>query len=500
MATESFDLWSKHYADVKSSLASSLYPLLNDEFAHISCYNLDTLRRDPGVRNFWGESIRRFADKFLDEDGCLGGSIWAGIDEVFLLPEGANGYGEWGIIDGWRRRKPEHWLTRKAYSPVRFDESTSLPMPEPGRPLVISVRNAFNHTNFRELDMRWSSGSDSGAIDPPDLEPHTRGVIEIPPRKWEHGDKLQLEFGAKGAVVERVQLCVGTQPRAQRAPANGSVAVEDRADEYLVTGANFSLTLSKLTGLITEAKCDGEPVLLGGPFLDVGQGAVTSWQMTRSEVRHENSRVVVLTEGEGKAVEGIDGIPVEFEIVIDSEGGITTRYRAEVRSGDHPMLGVAYLLPDLFDRLAWSRKAPWSLYPEDHIGRAEGVGLRSPSHPVPAYRQEPAWPWSEDMTNFFLWGESDAGTQATNDFRSLKPNIWWASLGAREGKIQVRAEADADVAVRASLHNDVVCFSLYNYWSYPDLVWGNYTGPGALPAGTTLESYVLLGHRRDYNS
>ena len=121
MATAAFDIFSKHYADASSDLRSDSYPVLNDEYAHIPCYDLDTLRRDPGVRNFWGESIQRFGDKFLAAEGCLGGSIWAGIDEVFLMPEGPAGYGPWGIIDGWRREKPEYWLTRKAYSPIRVE-------------------------------------------------------------------------------------------------------------------------------------------------------------------------------------------------------------------------------------------------------------------------------------------------------------------------------------------------------------------------------------------
>lgn len=499
IAADGFDIWSKHYADVNSSLESDVYPLLNDEFAHIPCYDLDTLRRDPGVRNFWGESIRRFAEKFLEADGCLGGSIWAGIDEVFLLPDGPTGYGEWGIIDGWRRKKPEFWLTRKAYSPVRIDESSSLPVPEPGQPLVIPVRNAFNHTNFRELDVRWSAGSASGTVLRPDLGPHSSGVIELPPRRWTEGEKLQLEFRFNGALVEQAQLRVGMQPRTRRRPAAGSIALEDRVDDYRISGARFSVTVSRLTGLITEAKLDGEPILLGGPFLDVGGGAVTSWQMTRSEVKREANCIVLLTEGAGKAVEAIDGISVQFEVVIDVEGGITTRYHADVKSGQYPDLGIAYLLPESFDALAWSRKALWSVYPKDHIGRPEGTALRRPDHASPAYRQEPTWPWSEDSGDYFLWGKSGFDPGGTNDFRSLKPNIWWASLGAREGKIQVRAEAHADVAVRASVQNGAVCFSLYNYWSYPDIVWGNYTGPGALPATTTLESRLLLTTRAEDN-
>ena len=89
----------------------------------------------------------------------LGDAIWAGIDEVFLLPGGPTGYGEWGIIDGWRRKKPEHWLTRKAYSPVRLDETAPLPLPELGKPLFVQVRNAFNHTNLSEVRVRWTVGS-----------------------------------------------------------------------------------------------------------------------------------------------------------------------------------------------------------------------------------------------------------------------------------------------------------------------------------------------------
>lgn len=492
LPTGAFDIYSKHYADVDSSLDSSNYPLLNDEFGHISCYNLDTLRRDPGVRNFWGESIKRFGDNFLGEDGCLGGSIWAGIDEVFLLPGGPVGYGEWGILDGWRRKKPEHWLTRKAFSPIRINEIASHPIPESGKPLVVPVVNAFNHTNFSELEIRWAAGSDSGPLVPPDLAPHNAGVIEIPPRHWLPGEKLRLEFRTNGTVVEQADLTIGAISHLRRPSAAGSLSLEDRVNDYRIIGQKISLVVSKQTGLITEATMREERVIQGGPFLDVGGGAITSWQMTRTEVRREENRIVVLTEGAGKPVGGIDGILVQFEIEVDPAGGLVTRYRAEIKPGDHPNLGIAYLVPDSFDKLSWKRKALWSIYPEDHIGRPKGIAFRRPSHPALAYRQKPTWPWSEDTGDPFLWGQSDFDPGATNDFRSLKPNVQWASLESQRGNCRVQVEADADVAVRASIQSGAVCMSIYNYWSYPDLAWGNYTGPGALPAMTTLEARISL--------
>jgi hypothetical protein len=490
--TAAFDIYSRHYPDVNSDLSSSTYPLLNDEFAHVSCYNLDTLRRDPGIRNFWGESICRFGQKFLSAEGCLGGSIWAGIDEVFLLPDGPVGYGPWGIIDGWRRPKPEYWLTAKAYSTIRI-EDRSMPSPVTGNVLTIPITNAFDHTNLAEIDIRWSLGGDSGSLPSLDLPPHQSGYLEIPPRIWKPGDVLDLDFLAKGKSIDRFRIAIG--PPAPSFPQSKSAppTLHRNGNNLVVTGPNFTVTFSQITGLIREASFGARVILTGGPFLDLGAGPLSSqWLLRHCHAVAGSDTVTIFTQGESKNHEGIESFPVDFEIEIDGSGLLTVRYRSDA-AGPSNFLGLAFLLPAAVDRLEWHRDSLWSIYPEDHIGRPRGAALKTATHKPLAYRARPDWPWSEDAEDAFLFGKSGASLQATNDFRSLKENIWYAACILAESSVRARAEATADLAVRASvLPSGQISFSLYNRWSYPDLAWGNYTGQSPAPAATTHEVRLRL--------
>jgi len=501
METSAYDIYSRHYADVNADLSSSTYPLLNDEFAHISCYNLDTLRRDPGVRNFWGRSIRRFGEKFLSAEGCLGGSIWAGIDEVFLLPDRAEGYGPWGIIDGWRRPKPEYWLTAKAYSPIRIDDRP-LPAPARGSILSIPITNTFDHTNLNEIEIRWAAGTDSGRLSSVDLAPHRSGYLEIPPRTWMPNDALQLDFSAKGRSVDQFHLRIDPTSPSLALPKPAPAVLTRSGNHLLITGPNLSITISQTTGLIREAQFNGKVILTGGPYLDLGTGPLTSpWLLRHFEAVAVGDTVTIFTSGECKKNEGIDGIPVDFEIEIDGSGLLTTRYRIHANPSETSTSGVAYILPDAIDKLSWHRDSLWSVYPDDHIGRPKGIALKKAAHPALAYRVRPEWSWSEDTGDAFLWGKTDETSHATNDFRSLKENIWYAACTLAGSPVCARAEANADVAVRASVLPDGrVSFSLYNEWSYPGLEWGNYTGQSAAPAQNSREVRLRLTDLPDQRS
>lgn len=175
---EPIDIWSIHYSNYDADLAKrrdnvsvggafgKTMPVIHDEYVHVPCYNRTEQRRDPYVREFWGQSLAHFWSKIWRTKGALGGAIWAGIDESDIY-DGGNTCLEWGIIDLWRRKKPEHYATRKAYSPVvlrgvnPLTEEIAAEWNEPPAPtclvtiknqtfLTLRAENRFCHTNLDE--------------------------------------------------------------------------------------------------------------------------------------------------------------------------------------------------------------------------------------------------------------------------------------------------------------------------------------------------------------
>lgn len=141
-----FDILSMHYPAytrkvfdhnlIVANFDNDKIPILNDEWAHVACYNKQTIQTDINVREFWGRSIDSMWINSFAVKGSLGGAIWGMIDETFMMPDtmpgyddwwGINpknssinyeskniGYGEWGIVDVWRRKKPEFWSVKKS--------------------------------------------------------------------------------------------------------------------------------------------------------------------------------------------------------------------------------------------------------------------------------------------------------------------------------------------------------------------------------------------------
>jgi hypothetical protein len=191
-------------------------------------------------------------------------------------------------------------------------------------------------------------------------------------------------------------------------------------------------------------------------------------------------------------------IDVRFELRIDGCGLILTLYTLEscpitppatrvtpwndTNAGGFEEVGVAYVLTSDVDAIAWSRKSLWSVYPTDHIGRVAGTAQRTGQGTAAQPGIKPNWSWAEAERDFALFCANDAGGRGSNDFRSMKEYIHFASAVAGNSKVQLRAESDGTDAARLEAVDpgrpkSEVRFIINNQWNYRQLGLGNYMKP-----------------------
>jgi len=221
------DIANYHYpSEANTHMWSELdRPVWFGEYAHLQCYNRRELAADPGIRADWGRPLARMVDRMWEQPGCLGGAVWSGIDDLFHMPDGhLKGYGEWGPIDGWRRKKPEWFGMRRAYAPFKILEEH---IPEHG-PIRLKIQNRFNFTDLSECEIWWeNAAAHSGASDRSDrsdksdttrhplsisLPPHAIGELAIPAG---HRPILLTVRDTRGTVVAR--NIVGKRPPSKTA-------------------------------------------------------------------------------------------------------------------------------------------------------------------------------------------------------------------------------------------------------------------------------------------
>ena len=415
-------------------------PTLFGEYCHVQTYNQREHYTDPGVRDEWGPRFGEMYDLMYRHPGCLGGAIWSGIDDAFDLPDGqVEGYGCWGVIDGWRRAKPETFHVRKAYSPIRV---TTRELPAGAGPLKIAVENRYNFANLGEVRIDWSLGKETGTSRA-DIAPRNSGEFPITP-KHPHpaGETLRLSFtDPRGFVCESVQIPVG-QPAPAVAvaqplkPGRLTLATSDRS--YTVTGAEFTCEIDRQTGEIRQATVAGKPVLVGGPVLMVlpmDGGPCTPQDLTQFGPLNPvcqgwKAKSVSATKSDGRVVIRVEGEYAEaagsYALTIKAEGALELSYNFVSRQAISPrQVGMVFYVARDCDRLAWQRNAEWSDYPNGHIGRPSGEARANPntaSHVI-HLASAPKQGWEQDTTAL-----------GTADFRSSKSLLVSASLRNGRGR------------------------------------------------------------------
>jgi beta-galactosidase len=494
----------KQYGTSTKGFESTEMPMLFDEWAHVACYNNFELKEDPNVRNFWGQSLDSMWTYVFEADGGLGGAIWCMLDETFMLPkdlDGFNewwgildkniipatyegptvGYGEWGIIDTWRRKKPEFWGTKKAYSPTKI-YAKQIDDFQRGSELKIPVHNRFDHTNFSELKITWKYGNQSGKLENINLEPHQKGELAFPANSWNSVEKLNIQFFQNDTfLVDEYNIQLGEKVVNLPVCISGDLKVTETKSEISISGKNLSLKVNKRSGLLEDVKVNGETLIKSGPYLNLKfpgnrvqystiemDDYATDWKCKSVEFKVTDGIAQISTEGK------YDNIKVQYLIQIDESGTINTDYKVlnMKRKKNIQEAGLKFITGDDFETLKWQRNSYFTAYPEGDLGSPAGE-ISLTLKPKMNYREEPNHVWEMDSKGFYYFG-LEKELPYTNIVRSLKENIYSYSLKTKANS-KLEIDSDGNQACRFDELDGKNTLIINEIWDYNSLLWGNYT-------------------------
>jgi hypothetical protein len=452
---------------------------------------------DPGERDYYIVPLIPVWDAVQESKNVQASIIWAWVDDAFLVPGRDSEYGRgsiglplhfldhiykmpgrgvvgdapWGIVDGWRRKKPEFWHVKMLFSPVHM-RTRDLPDWKQGEPAVFTVDNRYEFTNLSELTVNWTVGDEHGTLHP-DIAPKTSGQISIPVgSQAKPGDVLSLQFlDSKGQLVVPHRMKLGMAPPALiPAPPAGTLRYLHEPSwlggpmERFV-GDHFEIAFDGANGRIRRALIDRHSVLYGTPKLHVLPIEATlyefpifeTWRLTKPlDIHAAGDDYEVVETGTYRDFSG------ELHFRITPRGELRVSYDFTYTGTDTRAreVGLQFGVPLWCDKLQWHRNGEWTVYPDDHIGRNDGTAMaHAPGlQPVP-----PTQPYALDDS-----------VMGTNDFRSTKRNFVYASLTDKDG-YGVGIEAIGQQHLRTSVDDDLIQVNVNDWFGgVAAVAWGEW--------------------------
>ncbi len=444
-------------------------PLLFGEYCHLNTYNRQETATDPGVRDAWVEGFHRMWENMYHSKGCLGGALWSGIDDAFILPgEKLVGYGEWGPIDGWRRKKPEYYHVKKTYSPVIIGIIKCM-LTDKGE-ILLPVENRFDFTDLGDCRFEWEAGGQKGTASV-SISPHNSGILRIGPLYGDlNGKILTVEaYSPHNMLIDESALDIGKVSHEdfpfKTLPESNLSMSEDKSFIHIKAG-DAEWTFDKVRGKIAAAIFKSDTILNDGarlmilplhseecktehsaniPFIN---NTCSDWKpvSVKNEMLGDTARVTV--RGTYKEAE----IVLEYSFLKD--GSLITGYSFTVTTDINPrQVGLVFSIPASGRSLSWHRKGFWTSYPDWHIGRTYGTAVPFPMDAFYTNKPgaEPGCEWRHD-----------ANALGSNDFRSTKSDIYWASLTG-PGKTGIAVISDGKQAFRSYMDGNSIDFLVADY-------------------------------------
>ncbi len=367
---------------------------------------------DYGSLDLWGAVIERTWNELWNDDHVTGTFLWEWQDRAvadkcptkyydYYPKTGINLVKVKGVVDGFRNPRPEYYHIKMAQSPIAIGDQ-----PEVTRDaVVLEATNRYSLTDLSRLRVTWlliqssqtlSSGTARLSLPP---RSHAAVRLNLPADALANADTLRLTFDHPGGWnVATCQFFL--KPIAHPAPRVQAISGVMFPRVYLVTGKrvrddNAWWRLDCATGELVNLQVQQTT---GPTTMD----AATLWGTPLAEVRSIAADVRL------QPASNIVG-HVQAEC---SDGKMSYRFNWSGARSDVYELGWIFQAPKGIDRFSWSRKAVWSYYPPDHIGRPTGTA-------------------TPDSARVEL---TKVDRPDAFDFNSTKFNCDWASLTDADGR------------------------------------------------------------------
>jgi beta-galactosidase len=460
-----------HYPGPKGPEVAESFsrPLLFGEYCHLNTYNRQEIATDPGVRDAWVKGFHRMWENMYRTKGCLGGALWSGIDDAFVLPGGKLvGYGEWGPIDGWRRLKPEYYHVKKTYSPVIIGNRQAS-VTSHGE-IMLQVENRFDFTNLKDCRFEWEIGGLKG-LSTVSVSPHNSGILRISPVTGNvNGKILVLKiYSPYNLLIDESSVWIGEVSHENlpfRSASMNDLSISEDGSFIEISGGEVKWIFDRKRGKITSATYKSDTILNNGPELMILplhseecktehslnipfiNNTCTDWRVGSVVAEKENDTVVITVMGTYKEAE------IRLDYFFPQDGMVSVRYRFTATENVNPrQVGLVFSVPLSNKNMSWCRNGFWSSYPEWHIGRISGKAVPFPPDAYylnrPGIKPEGEWRF-------------DANSLGTNDFRSTKENIYWAALTNSNGN-GIAVVSDGRQSFRSFVNGNSVNFLVADY-------------------------------------
>ncbi|MDR3689734.1 MAG: glycoside hydrolase family 2 TIM barrel-domain containing protein [Fimbriimonas sp.] len=422
---------------------------------------------DPGMHCLWEWKMPEIRRSVMETENQMGTMSWAWVDDAFAIPgrgitnsrmempqiryadsiykmpgRGYQGDTVWGMVDGWRRPRPEWWQCKKVYSPVIVEEKP-LPIPAKGEPISVAVENMNWFANLSIYRCQWHIGKRTGFV-VPDVPASSKGNVEIPyPFEVKASDTLTLKWlDEMGRLVDAYRLEFHPHEAPKWEPAGSAdVSVEEgrylsSANTVYLRARDSEIALDKTSGELRWGLRANEVILQRGPTLHILKSTDPTATLPAGwKFSSETHGPGVIHWNGAFGTDFLGG----YTLKMDGLGHIEAEYSFTYNGPEMYVreLGLELELPLAFDRLTWDRRAEHSYYPDDHMDRATGTVL---AHPRVLQITPP--------TNRPF--ELDDHPWGCNDFRSTKRNVYWASVTNSAGQ-GVRVISDGTQHIRATI-------------------------------------------------